>query len=488
MLEDKWEAYSQDVQSSILLSAENLRTRTETSFNDALSMLREDTDANLKSALFQGFAVIGDSFDYSLDEAVELFGQEMINLISAFSDQMSTHAQGLDYTSPSAKTQMDLLNKKGAQFAEKVKGLKLEFDDSIAEIEEDFDEADGKSRVNYDVIVNQFFATADKESEKILAMVFKKIDNFENSFQNRFAQCETYLDEKFQEQRELFDADVAGVLEAIEAPAPAPQPAAPAKPTKVVEVYDEKHQPHVVREDNGAVVEPTVVQPVEQPVEDVYVPDYDGKLQIATWNVALARGFDPTVDLRLKSVSEAAAQMPADVVCLQEVWTQQDLDEVKSMLWSTWHDVHFSFEQDEPYEIPCDAGADETLDLLDCVAEECADADSLGDCIFMSCLEELNDLDGQCKNCLIANSASDGDLFETCTTTPASSFIYGGHNGLILAAKFPINNIMFMEFDSHLQKTGVLYGEVLEAQIACTHLNSDYPGIEYAGNFGSWDG
>ena len=307
MLEDKWEAYSQDVQSSILLSAENLRTRTETSFNDALSMLREDTDANLKSALFQGFAVIGDSFDYSLDEAVELFGQEMINLISAFSDQMSTHAQGLDYTSPSAKTQMDLLNKKGAQFAEKVKGLKLEFDDSIAEIEEDFDEADGKSRVNYDVIVNQFFATADKESEKILAMVFKKIDNFENSFQNRFAQCETYLDEKFQEQRELFDADVAGVLEAIEAPAPAPQPAAPAKPTKVVEVYDEKHQPHVVREDNGAVVEPTVVQPVEQPVEDVYVPDYDGKLQIATWNVALARGFDPTVDLRLKSVSEAAA-------------------------------------------------------------------------------------------------------------------------------------------------------------------------------------
>ena len=45
-----------------------------------------------------------------------------------------------------------------------------------------------------------------------------------------------------------------------------------------------------------------------------------------------------------------------------------------------------------------------------------------------------------------------------------------------------------MEFDSHLQQTGVLYGEVLGAQIACTNLNGDYPGIEYDGKFGSWDG
>lgn len=241
MLENKWESYSDDVQSTIIVSAENLRTQTETSFTEALNMLKEDTDANLKSALLQGFAVISDSFDYSLDEAVELFGQEMISLISVFSDEMSAHAQGLDYGSPSAKKQMDLLNKKGAQFAEKVKGLKFEFDDAIAEIEEDFDEADDKSKVNYDVLVDQFFATADKESNKILGMVFKKIDDFVNSFENRLTGCETYITEKFQEQRELFDTDVAELLQAIEAPAPAPQPVAPQKPTKVVEVFDDKH-------------------------------------------------------------------------------------------------------------------------------------------------------------------------------------------------------------------------------------------------------
>ena len=116
-----------------------------------------------------------------------------------------------------------------------------------------------------------------------------------------------------------------------------------------MEVLDEADEPVIVREDTGAEVEhPAVTETAEQPAEDVYVPDYDGRLQIATWNMALARGFDPTVDLRLQAASEAAAQMPSDVVCLQEVWTQEDLDVVKSVLWSNWHDVHFSFEQDEP--------------------------------------------------------------------------------------------------------------------------------------------
>ena len=32
--------------------------------------------------------------------------------------------------------------------------------------------------------------------------------------------------------------------------------------------------------------------------------------------MGLARGFDPTVDLRLSLAAEAAAKMPADVVCL----------------------------------------------------------------------------------------------------------------------------------------------------------------------------
>ena len=204
MLEEKWDAFSSDTQATFLLSAENLRSKTESSFNDALTMLREDTDVNLKSALLQGFAVISDSFDFQLDDAVERFGEEMISLISAFSDEMATYAQGLEYGSEKSERELDLLNKKGIKFTEKVKQLKFAFDDAIAELEEDFDDADATSKEDYDNVVDNFFATADKESAKILAMVIKKVDDYKNSFQNRFSQCDAYLEQRFEEQRELF--------------------------------------------------------------------------------------------------------------------------------------------------------------------------------------------------------------------------------------------------------------------------------------------
>ena len=300
MLEEKWDAFSSDTQATFLLSAENLRSKTESSFKDALTMLREDTDVNLKSALIQGFAVISDSFDFQLDDAVERFGEEMISLISAFSDEMATYAQGLEYGTEKSERELDLLNKKGIKFTEKVKELKFAFDDAIAELEEDFDEADATSKEDYDNVVDNFFATADKESSKILAMVIKKVDDYKNSFQNRFSQCDAYLEQRFEEQRELFQADAAELLAAIGAATPAPEVVEPTPPTKVMEVLDEADEPVIVREDTGAEVEhPAVTETAEQPAEDVYVPDYDGRLQIATWNMALARGFDPTVDLRL---------------------------------------------------------------------------------------------------------------------------------------------------------------------------------------------
>ena len=194
MLEEKWDAFSSDTQDTFLLSAENLRSKTESSFNDALTMLREDTDVNLKSALLQGFAVISDSFDFQLDDAVERFGEEMISLISTFSDEMAAYAQGLEYGTEKSERELDLLNKKGIKFTEKVKQLKFAFDDAIAELEEDFDEADAASKEDYDDVVDNFFATADKESGKILAMVIKKVDDYKWSFQSRFSKCDAYLE------------------------------------------------------------------------------------------------------------------------------------------------------------------------------------------------------------------------------------------------------------------------------------------------------
>ena len=53
----------------------------------------------------------------------------------------------------------------------------------------------------------------------------------------------------------------------------------------------------------------------------------------------MARGYDPTVEERREAITSAGANMPADVVCLQEVWNKDDIDYVVANLWSKWHDV-----------------------------------------------------------------------------------------------------------------------------------------------------
>lgn len=99
--------------------------------------------------------------------------------------------------------------------------------------------------------------------------------------------------------------------------APAAEPAVPDEPEDEVEL------PAVVNheEDYGDYApEPEQPEPVvHEEVEDekpVYVPDYDGRLQIATYNMALDRVNDPTAEERLEAAAIAAVQMPGDVVCL----------------------------------------------------------------------------------------------------------------------------------------------------------------------------
>ena len=78
------------------------------------------------------------------------------------------------------------------------------------------------------------------------------------------------------------------------------------------------------------------------------------------------------------------------------------------------------------------------------------------------------------------------DIIDTCSK-PANTLLFGGHTGLIMASKFPIENKMAMQYDSNLQSTGVLYGEINGAQVACTHLSGDRNVVPYGGNHGSYD-
>ena len=48
-------------------------------------------------------------------------------------------------------------------------------------------------------------------------------------------------------------------------------------------------------------------------------------MSVLTWNVGLAYGFVPYSPERQPAVVDAVAALDADVVCLNEVWTEADI-------------------------------------------------------------------------------------------------------------------------------------------------------------------
>ena len=120
----------------------------------------------------------------------------------------------------------------------------------------------------------------------------------------------------------------------------------------------------------------------------------------------MARGYVPDVDIRLEAVTAAAANMPGDVICLQEVWTKEDIDYVVANLWSKWHDVYYSYEQEDiSSEAPCnDDDLYKLKEIGQCAREKCADAEIGDACIRSQCADLIPQVRGSCRNCAIANA------------------------------------------------------------------------------------
>ena len=113
-----------------------------------LTGLKQIVDNEIRPGIQNGFSAISDAFVYTIDDAVEEFGESLIEDIKDFSYGIQEKARSLDKNSPEARKTVELLNKKAAKFAEKVRYIKVNFDDAIAELEDLFE--DDEERYNAD--------------------------------------------------------------------------------------------------------------------------------------------------------------------------------------------------------------------------------------------------------------------------------------------------------------------------------------------------
>ncbi len=227
------------------------------------------------------------------------------------------------------------------------------------------------------------------------------------------------------------------------------------------------------------------------------------KATFTTYNLGLAHGFVPLAKERLPYLADALATFPTDVLCLQEVWTEEDRQIITEALQSS-----FPYQFATPIEniksdkrpvcLPGELLAEDKF--VRCMLSHCfkLKGDEFTQCILQTCgtaLDELKNENPQCATALMAQVGKSPLSALLTVLNPfarANLFAYEGSNGLMLLSKHPLEDISFLDMTdiSTLNRRGALIANVEinnhPYQVSCTHLTSRHPDVPYTGNLEGW--
>ena len=200
---------------------------------------------------------------------------------------------------------------------------------------------------------------------------------------------------------------------------------------------------------------------------------------IDAFNVALAGAFIPYEAERRQPIADAIASHDADVLCLQEVWTQADKELIRDEAaanypYSAFFENDLSTPLDDPTDqegnvpptpttVPCPdvevlegvTIEDQMNDAVDCVSENCSTMPgsedgqtTSADCAADSCSLAVAGLllgnaeQQRCYACVVTQlpTSTFGDIRESCTTIVNQDLAFDGQNGVMILSKYPLEN------------------------------------------------
>jgi len=207
--------------------------------------------------------------------------------------------------------------------------------------------------------------------------------------------------------------------------------------------------------------------------------------RFVTFTAGLAAGAVPYATERRPLIIDALKTLDADVICLQEVWSDDDATAVSDGLKAQYP---FSFrEKTEDTSTPQVRCADlaAVLALSTCRDTKCTPSGiGASACVTGPCKTEYDALTDACKLCLAGNTANP----LPCAVSGAKDFVYDGRNGLLLLSKVELKNAKYTAHDAGLFTRGAITADVGSLQVQCTHLASDLGVVPYptGGKYTSW--
>lgn len=216
------------------------------------------------------------------------------------------------------------------------------------------------------------------------------------------------------------------------------------------------------------------------------------RLNVATFNTGLARGYVLYASERSTLIGQAVSDLGVDILCLQEVWRPADVTAIQQGALAKLPESFFL----EPLTEEGIAGAscteEDRAPLEICARKNCpVPADELANCVLKLCNAEFNAVTPPCQACLVRNVGEELDaMIENCTTM-SGSYSYNGSFGIGLLSKRKLEDRDHLVLDSTGNRRAILYATVNTAgfgkvHLFCTHLTSIFTAIDYTGTQGSW--
>ncbi|MSP92506.1 MAG: hypothetical protein EXR79_12020 [Myxococcales bacterium] len=210
-----------------------------------------------------------------------------------------------------------------------------------------------------------------------------------------------------------------------------------------------------------------------------------------TWNAGLADNFVPWTAQRRKPVLDAIKQADSEVLCLQEVWLDDDVTRVVEAAKPKYPHAHFVKTVDSTVGGPPACNVTEVAPLKACAEKNCQGAGSLADCALTNCGAQYLATAAKCQDCLGANISLNniGAIFQACAEG-SGSLSFGGRNGVLLLSRSALAEKDVLKFDSFLLQRVVLYAKTKvgsgAAHVFCTHLQAGLGSVKYNGKAGGW--
>lgn len=220
----------------------------------------------------------------------------------------------------------------------------------------------------------------------------------------------------------------------------------------------------------------------------------EGKARaFVTYNLGLATGYVSYAAERRPKLLELLATVDADVLCLQEVWTQDDVDAVVAGAAATYPYSHYVMLKDTELGPPA-CTETETAPIRACIDANCdVSPGELAECVLDKCVAEFGQLSTACTNCAVANLGKEVDvIFATCATG-SFKYTYEGANGLLMLSRAKLTNETHLEIEPSTNVQRSVLGATVklpdlgEVAVFCSHVTPHYDELTYSGPEESWE-